>query len=143
MECRGLSCRYIIQLVLYSIRRRLPLLGLLWMGAWYSLVAWMMRWKRSGPLVQVNGVGFWLYFLKYRSRKSFKSRLECCTFCVSACLVRMLKKHSIMFSQEARVAMKAFIGARGGNRTRTLVAEKRILSPLRLPVSPPGHIENK
>src|SRR5580700_10220322 len=30
------------------------------------------------------------------------------------------------------------IGARGGNRTRTPVAGKRILSPLRLPVSPPG-----
>jgi hypothetical protein len=34
-------------------------------------------------------------------------------------------------------------GARGGNRTRTPVAGKRILSPLRLPVSPPGHIQNK
>ena len=30
------------------------------------------------------------------------------------------------------------VGARGGNRTRTPVAGKRILSPLRLPVSPPG-----
>jgi hypothetical protein len=33
--------------------------------------------------------------------------------------------------------------ARGGTRTHTSVAGKRILSPLRLPVSPPGHVENK
>ena len=32
-------------------------------------------------------------------------------------------------------------GARGGTRTRTPVAGKRILSPLRLPVSPPGQVE--
>ena len=34
-------------------------------------------------------------------------------------------------------------GARGGTRTRTPVAGKRILSPLRLPVSPPGQVESK
>ena len=38
--------------------------------------------------------------------------------------------------------LNGLIGARGGNRTRTLLAEKRILSPLRLPISPPGQGEN-
>src|SRR5208337_1472743 len=75
-------------------------LGFLGWAAWYSLVASMMRWKCSGPLVQVNGVGFWLYFFKYRSRKSFNSFFERWTLWVSACLVRMLKKHSIMFIHE-------------------------------------------
>src|SRR5258706_8416644 len=53
----------------------------------------MMRWKCSGPLVQVNGVGFSLYFFRYRIRKSFRSFLERCTLYVRACRVRMLKKH--------------------------------------------------
>jgi hypothetical protein len=30
----------------------------------------MIRWKCSGPLVQVNGVGFLLYCLRYRIRNS-------------------------------------------------------------------------
>src|SRR5664279_926999 len=42
----------------------------------------MMRWKCSGPLVQVKGVGLWLYCFRYRSRKSFNSFLERCTLCV-------------------------------------------------------------
>jgi hypothetical protein len=33
-----------------------------------------------------------------------------------------------------------FIGAEGGNRTRTPLARPRILSPVRLPVPPPRHI---
>src|SRR5580698_8208182 len=69
-------------------------LGFLGWAAWYSLVASMMRRKCSGPLVQVKGVGFWLYFFRCRSSKSFNSFLERWTLCVNACLVRMLKKHS-------------------------------------------------
>ena len=34
-----------------------------------------------------------------------------------------------------------FVGAEGGNRTRTPLARPRILSPVRLPVSPPRHAE--
>ena len=33
-----------------------------------------------------------------------------------------------------------FVGAEGGNRTRTPLARPRILSPVRLPVSPPRHV---
>src|SRR5574340_1316912 len=33
-------------------------------------------------------------------------------------------------------------GARGGTRTRTSREGQRMLSPLRLPVSPPGHVES-
>src|SRR5580658_8374569 len=44
-------------------------LGFLGWAAWYSLVASMMRRKCSGPLVQVKGVGFWLYFFRCRSSK--------------------------------------------------------------------------
>jgi hypothetical protein len=31
-------------------------------------------------------------------------------------------------------------GAWGGNRTRMILSDRRILSPLRLPISPPRHI---
>ena len=34
-------------------------------------------------------------------------------------------------------------GAEGGNRTRTVLADRGILSPLRLPIPPPPHIETK
>jgi hypothetical protein len=56
-----------------------------------------------GAWVQVNGVGCSLYCLRYRIRNSFSSFLERCTLCVNACRVRMLKKHSTMFIQEACV----------------------------------------
>jgi hypothetical protein len=58
-----------------------------------------------GPFVQVNGVGFSLYFLRYRIKNSFSSFLERCTLCFSACRVRMLKKHSTIFIQEACVGV--------------------------------------
>lgn len=32
-------------------------------------------------------------------------------------------------------------GAEDGNRTRTVVTHRRILSPVRLPVPPPRHVE--
>jgi hypothetical protein len=48
------------------------------------LVASMMRWKGSGPLVQVKGMGFWLYFFRKSSRKSFSSFFKRCTLCVRA-----------------------------------------------------------
>src|SRR3974390_1350969 len=41
-------------------------------------------------------------------------------------------------NRPATTELKGFSGARGGNRTRTPVAGKRILSPLCLPVPPPG-----
>src|SRR5260370_8483182 len=66
----------------------------------------MIRCRCSGPLVQVKGVGFSLYFFRYRCRKSFRSFFGRCTLCVSACRVRILKKHSIMFIQEACVALR-------------------------------------
>ena len=34
-----------------------------------------------------------------------------------------------------------FIGARGENWTRTATKDRGILSPLRLPIPPPGHID--
>src|SRR5271157_1468147 len=98
------AAQYIVQLVICIINACFPLPRLGW-AAWCSLVASMMRWKWSGPLVQVNGVGFWLSCFKYRSRSSCKSFFDRCTLWVSACLVRMLKKHLIIFIQEAWVGV--------------------------------------
>src|ERR1700733_11528293 len=43
----------------------------------------------SGLLVPVNGVGFSLYWLRYRIRNSFSAFLDRCTLCVNTCRVRM------------------------------------------------------
>lgn len=53
----------------------------------------------SGPLVQGNGVGFSLYFFRYRINKSFKSFLERRTLGASASRVRMEK--AFILIQEA------------------------------------------
>lgn len=33
------------------------------------------------------------------------------------------------------------VGTRDGNRTRTIITDRRILSPVRLPVPPPGRFD--